>query len=257
MFNLFTIEKIQLLNELEMSVYHYVIQHQSAIPYMRIRELAAETHVSSTTILRFCKKLGCDGYAEFKLKMKEQLGQQNVVQVPEDLSELKTFLKHIESPAFQKKLDEAASIIAKADRVLCVGVSNSGYIAQYAARYFSTFGKFSMAVTDPFYPVWQMDDSASTAALVFSISGQSEQTIRIASQLKQHLCHIISITHSENNPVSQLSELTLPHYITMRRKKRNEGENQAPIEIDYSTQAPALIVAETLAKRVAARLQEE
>lgn len=64
-FNLFTIEKIQLLNELEMSVYHYVIQHQSAIPYMRIRELAAETHVSSTTILRFCKKLGCDGYAEW------------------------------------------------------------------------------------------------------------------------------------------------------------------------------------------------
>lgn len=42
-------------------------------------------------------------------------------------------------------------MIAQADRVFCVGVSNSGYVAQYAARYFSGFGKFSMAITDPFY----------------------------------------------------------------------------------------------------------
>ena len=88
---MFTIERIQTFNELEMLVYQYVIQHQSAIPYMRIRELAAEAHVSSTTILRFCKKLGCDGYAEFKLKMKEQLGRKNDVSIPEDLSELKAF----------------------------------------------------------------------------------------------------------------------------------------------------------------------
>ncbi|MBP3311929.1 MAG: MurR/RpiR family transcriptional regulator [Butyricicoccus sp.] len=133
---MFTIERIQTFNELEMLVYQYVIQHQSAIPYMRIRELAAEAHVSSTTILRFCKKLGCDGYAEFKLKKKEQLGRKNDISIPEDLSELKAFLERIESAPFQKKLDEAASIIAKADRVLCVGISNSGYIAQYAARIF-------------------------------------------------------------------------------------------------------------------------
>ena len=53
---MFTVDQIKSLNELELSVYHYVMQHQSAIPYMRIRELAAEAHVSTTTVLRFCKK---------------------------------------------------------------------------------------------------------------------------------------------------------------------------------------------------------
>lgn len=256
---MFTIENLQTLNELEMSVYQYVALHQSAIPYMRIRELASEAHVSSTTILRFCKKMGCDGYAEFKLKMKEYLGRQTVEQVPEDLSELKVFLERMESAAFQKKLDAAASMVAKADRVLCVGVSNSGYIAQYAARYFSTFGKFSMAVTDPFYPVWQLDDSSTTAALIFSISGEVAQTIHIANQLKRHLCRIISITNSEKCTVAQISDLNLAYYITMRRGKTNVDFTRPQIEsiIDYSTQAPALIIAETLAKRVAARLQEE
>lgn len=88
---MFTIQNIQDLNDLEMSVYQYVMQHQDAIPYMRIRELASNAHVSTTTILRFCKKLGCDGYLEFKLKMKEHLGNQGNVHVPEDLSELKVF----------------------------------------------------------------------------------------------------------------------------------------------------------------------
>lgn len=256
---MFTIEKIQNLNELEMSVYQYVVQHQNTIPYMRIRELAAEAHVSTTTILRFCKKLGCDGYAEFKLRLKETAGRQNIARIPEDLSELKAFLERVESPAYQKKLDEAAAMIAKADRVLCVGVSNSGYIAQYAARYFSTFGKFSMAVTDPYYPVWQLDDSNTTMALIFSISGEVAPTIKIANQLKRHLCQIISITNSEGSTIAQLSDLNLSHYITMRRGQANVDFTKPQLEsiIDYSTQVPALIVAETLAKRVAGRLQEE
>lgn len=258
-FHMFAVEKIQQLNELEMSVYQYVMLHQSAIPYMRIRELAAESHVSTTTVLRFCKKLGCDGYAEFKLKLKDSLGHQNVARIPEDLSELKAFLERVESPAYQKRLDEASSIIAKADRVLCVGVSNSGYMAQYAARYFSTFGKFSMALTDPFYPVWQLNDSANTVALVFSISGEVAQTIQITNQLKRHLCKIISITNTESSTIAQLADLRLAHYITMRRGKENVDFTQPQIEsiIDYSTQVPALIVAEMLAKRVAARLTED
>ena len=256
---MFTIEKIQNLNELEMIVYQYVIQHQSAIPYMHIRELASEAHVSASTIFRFCKKLGFDGYAEFKVKMKEYSGQKNEITVPEDLSELKAFLERMESARFQKKLDKAASIIARADRVLCVGVSNSGYIAQYSARYFSTFGKFSTALTDPFYPVWQFSGTTTTVALVFSISGEVMQTIQITNQLKQNNCHIISITNSEKSTVAQLSELNLSHYITMRRGKADADFTRPHAEalIDYTSQAPALIVAETLAKRVARRLKEE
>ena len=58
---MFTAEQVKSFNELEFGVYQYIIQHQAAVPYMRIRELAAETHVSTTTILRFCKKVDCDG----------------------------------------------------------------------------------------------------------------------------------------------------------------------------------------------------
>ena len=63
---MFSYEQIQSLNELEMEVYNYVIVHLEQVSHMRIRELAESAHVSTSTILRFCNKLGCDGYTEFK-----------------------------------------------------------------------------------------------------------------------------------------------------------------------------------------------
>ena len=145
---MFTVDKIQGLNELELSVYEYVIQHKAVIPYMRIRELAAEAHVSTTTILRFCKKMGCDGYNEFKYKLKESMGQKSIQQLPEDIAEMRAFFERVENTGFQEKLEKAASMIVRADRVIMVGIGNSGYIGEYAARYFTNLGKFSLYITD-------------------------------------------------------------------------------------------------------------
>lgn len=154
---MFTVEEIQSLNELELAVYEYVIQYKSAVSYMRIRELAAEAHVSTSTVLRFCKKMGCDGYMEFKLRMKEYVGQKDVAELPEDVAELKAFFDRMETKKFEKKLEEAAAMVARAERVVFIGIGNSGHIGQYGARYFTNLGKFSLFISDPFYPINMID----------------------------------------------------------------------------------------------------
>ncbi len=57
---MFSYEVIQSLNNLELSLYEYIMKNNKKVIYMRIRELADEAHVSTTTILRFCKKLNCE-----------------------------------------------------------------------------------------------------------------------------------------------------------------------------------------------------
>ena len=49
---MFTYEEIMSLNELEMNVYQYVLKNKEKTGYMKIRELAEEAHVSTTTVLR-------------------------------------------------------------------------------------------------------------------------------------------------------------------------------------------------------------
>ena len=49
---LFTPQQIKNLNELELLVYQYIIEHPNTVPFMRIRELAAEAHVYSAALLQ-------------------------------------------------------------------------------------------------------------------------------------------------------------------------------------------------------------
>jgi DNA-binding MurR/RpiR family transcriptional regulator len=58
---MFTHSAIASLNNLEMMVYNYVIKNRDKVMYMTIRELADAAGVSTTTILRFCRKR-CEGY---------------------------------------------------------------------------------------------------------------------------------------------------------------------------------------------------
>lgn len=53
---MFDVEQVKALNDLERMVYEYVVKDPEKVKYMRIRELADEVHVSTSTILRFCKK---------------------------------------------------------------------------------------------------------------------------------------------------------------------------------------------------------
>lgn len=151
---MFTAQALKSLNELEMLVYQYVMEHRFAVPYMRIRELATEAHVSTTTVLHFCKKMGCEGFSQFKWKLKEEGGTNaRDKDISDSLSELQTFFWRVGTPAYQEKLENAAAIIARMERIFMVGIGNSGSIASYGARYFSNLGKFALCVSDPFYPI--------------------------------------------------------------------------------------------------------
>lgn len=115
--NLYDPRQLESLNELESLVYRYIIEHPNTVPFMRIRELASEAHVSTTTVLHFCKKMGCDGYAQFKWKLKQETGSAQETRLPDTLGELQNFLWRVGTPEYDAALDEAAGLIARAERV--------------------------------------------------------------------------------------------------------------------------------------------
>lgn len=87
----------------------------------------------------------------------------------------------------------------------------------------------------------------ATTAIVLSVSGESEQVVKIVNGLKKADCRVISITNTEQCTVARLADIGLSYYITMRR-----GEEK----VDYSSQVPAVYLIETLGKKVRNRLAE-
>lgn len=120
---MFSTEQIKNLNELEMQVYQYILQHKAAVPYMRIRELAAKSYVSPTTVLRFCKKMGCEGYSEFKWKMKNEAGQEKTEILPDNHEEICAFFDELKSGKYEAKLEKAASIANRLKKAGCAIIS--------------------------------------------------------------------------------------------------------------------------------------
>lgn len=245
---MFTAQELKSLNELEMLVYQYVTEHRSAVPYMRIRELATEAHVSTTTVLHFCKKMGCEGFSQFKWKLKEENGiDTQDKDIPDALNELQTFFWRVGTPAYREKLEQAAAIIARMERIFVVGIGNSGSIASYGARYFSNLGKFALSVSDPFYPI-TLTDCTSAAALVFSVSGETPEVLKLAHDLRERGCTLLAVTGNESCTLAQVCDLTLPYYTAARR---SGVENY-----DLTSQIPAVYLMESLARRVHNRLNE-
>ena len=52
-------------------MYNYVVKNLKHILNLSVRELADEVHVSTATVMRFCKKMGYSGFSELKYKIKE------------------------------------------------------------------------------------------------------------------------------------------------------------------------------------------
>lgn len=121
---MFTYEKIKSLNDLEVSIYNYIISNSEKASRMTIRELAAQLHVSSTTILRFCSKMGCEGYSEFKYKLKEYLKDSGKREFADDYTIIQDFFKKVEHSEFDQEIQKAAEIICSREKVFFVGLGD-------------------------------------------------------------------------------------------------------------------------------------
>ena len=119
---MFRYEVIQSLNNLELSLYEYIMKNSKKVIYMRIRELAEEAHVSTTTILRFCKKLNCEGFSEFKVKFKMYIEENNIKKVNDDTSEIINFLKNIEGSDLDNRLDKLCNMVKMANSIIFLGI---------------------------------------------------------------------------------------------------------------------------------------
>lgn len=244
---MFTCEEIRSLNNLEIEVYNYVLTHMDKVLKMKIREVADETHVSTTTVLRFCAKMGCDGYAEFKFKLKDYMQTKHQEPKKEDHTLLINFIKHIQVEEYDTLLDQAVDIILSRENLLFYGIGSSSTLGKYGARYFSDVGKYSQYIDDPFYPIPQKyNDNCVLIAL--SVSGESREVIEEIRQYKEKGTRIISITNTDNCTIAKMADLAIAYFMPLVKLDR---------EYNITTQVPLVLILETLGHKIQYQLAQK
>lgn len=241
---LFTHSAVASLNNLEMMVYHYVIKNSDKVMYMTIRELADAAGVSTTTVLRFCRKLSCDGYSEFRVRYKLYLEQNEPPQANFGAGEIISFFKSVNNDEFDTLLDQAVDIIFASERIIFVGAGTSGSLAKYGARFFSNIGKFSNHIDDPYFPVTN-DMAKNALAIVLSVSGETEEILRFASQFSLHNCKVMTITSHEHSRLAKLADFNISWHAPQMRIAG---------VYDVTTQIPVIYILESLGRKLAKKL---
>lgn len=242
--SMFSHAAIASLNNLEMLVYNYVIKNRDKVMYMTIRELADAVGVSTTTVLRFCRKLKCEGYSEFRVRFKLYLEQNEPQQANFGASEIISFFKGVNNDEFDNLLDQAVDIILSSERIIFVGAGTSGALAKYGARFFSNVGKFSNHIDDPYFPVTN-DMARNALAIVLSVSGETEEILRFASQFSLHNCKVLSVTSHENSRLAKLADFNLSWHVPQTRIAG---------VYDITTQIPVIYILESLGRKLAKRI---
>lgn len=210
---------------------------------MTIRELADEVHVSTATILRFCKKNNFSGFSEFKTFLKNNLKEEKFSTAFEKIDYFDEFLENIKN--INEQVDSLQELIKSKDTIIFIGIGSSGAMASYAAKYMSYFGKFSIHIDDPFYPI-NTKPLNNSIAIILSVSGENNSIIGMVEKFKSLGIETLSITNKRSNTLSKLTDYTINYYISQERYYYEEGSS---LEYnDVTSHLPTVYIIERLAR---------
>lgn len=239
---MFQPEQISRLNDLEALVFDFIIKSPEQVQQMTIRDLASKVHVSTSTIVRLCTKLGFEGWADLKFYLKSQFREKTPEEQHYDnMLEFDMFLHRMNTEAYQNRLNQAAKMIADADYTVFLGLGTSGSLSDYATKYFVNTGLRSFVISDPFQAI-QVKGIGNIVAVILSVSGETQQVVNKELEFKSDGAKIISITNTEDCTVGKLADLQLSYNLV------NEWSKLYPLG-NLTTQLPVLAILEILAHK--------
>ncbi|MFV0394071.1 MAG: MurR/RpiR family transcriptional regulator [Coprobacillaceae bacterium] len=240
---IFTYQQIASLNDTEISIYQYVIKHIDEILPIGVREFAMLTHVSTATVLRFCRKVGCEGYTEFKYQLKMFIEKAEVPNLDHEIESIQSFFKYSTTLEFHQKIRTVSQYIKEANNICFIGIGTSGTLGEYGARFFSNVGYYSVSIKDPYYPV-PTSRSQGNLIITLSESGENEQVIDQLKMYQSKNSKIVAITNTSNSTISEMADVTIPYYVK---------EILLPQTYNITSQVPVIYILE----RIARELQRE
>lgn len=231
-----TIEKLNTLNDLEMSIYHYVEAHRDEVVKLKLKDIAEVIHVSPSMITRTAQKIGYDGFVEWKTAIKME-NKNHLHHKENKLNYILDYFQKVDNDEFNQSIHQATQIIAQSKEVMFWGVGISGAIAKAGAYLFNRKGKRSVVCDDFSMRVHGMYNHHD-CAIVLSVSGETDEMIQRIMLLKRCGVQVIIITNSASSSGAKMADLAICYYVP---SSRNEDFYSSV------TQVPVIYILESLA----------
>lgn len=193
---------------------------------LSVRELAAASRTSASSVIRLCRKLGCEGYREFQRELVYELASMDGINdvalediVPEDDVDsvlekvLRSDVRSMEATARLVDpgvLAECARAIANCRTVNLYGVGASLLAARDMQTKLERVDKVCRIQDDWHGQLLSARNlHADDVAVVFSYSGLTEEMLTVARYAREHGATVIAITRAIGSELADEADLVL------------------------------------------------
>lgn len=203
------------LSSNEQGILTYVVKNMQLVKNMSIRELASACFVSTTTIFRFVKKLGYEGFSEFIDAISTTEAETRKINIPSVIekenysdSYLKNIIEAIKVIT-NEKFEKFDAIMSRNPDIYIIAEGLSREVGNYFLRLLTTIGfnvhfpKESFEKSN-FVKKIKRDD----VVLVLSYTGDNQSVIYELEKIFAIATPtIISFTRADNNAIQNMSDL--------------------------------------------------
>jgi DNA-binding MurR/RpiR family transcriptional regulator len=207
----------------ERKVADYVLNCADEVIHSSVTDLAQTVDVSESTVVRFCQRLGYQGYPEFKILLARDLGTPfqdtyDTLDQHDDIATVvrKTFQIFIQAindtlavlnPDSVKAVTE---LLFGANHVFLFGCGGSGGSAQIAYQKMLRLGLPCSVCTDPHTQTLLAGMATGQDVVIgISYSGNNEDVMRAMRVAQERRARTVAITNYPASPAARMASVSL------------------------------------------------
>lgn len=213
------------LSEAERKIGEFILGHPELVPNMTTKDLAKNSDVSESSIIRFCKSIGIGSFKSFKLELVKDLTLNDtnltdfdILQKKDEPYELfqrvtyvnKAAIEAIPSSLDRREFERAVEVVKNADQMFFYGVGGSSTAAIDAFYKFAKLGIHCTTHHDFHFLLSSIPYLNENSVFVaISMSGKTKDVLDLAKFAKSKGATVIAITNIDKSPLYREADIRL------------------------------------------------
>lgn len=203
----------------EQDIKKYILEHPEQISIMSSRELGEATLTSAASVTRFCQKLGCKGYPDFKIRFLSEIQsgaftqeestismseRENVLTLMQKVTDMeKRALEDTRKELSLEQLMRVGELLHQAKYIDFYAYDVNIHLARYGCSQLFHAGKIANAYTESNVQELQaLIKKENHLAILISHTGENAKLVEIAKTLKRNRTKMIVIASGKSQTLS-------------------------------------------------------
>lgn len=213
------------------TITQYILEDPERTIQSNVRQVAKDTGISEASIVRFCRSIGLEGFADLKIQLIKCVSSLPIPSVFEEIDETES-MESVARNVFTRNLitlqtamqqmdfsqvAAAAELLRQAKQIVVCGLGVSASIAENCYVHLFRAGLPAIASTDPeLMQIFARKATEDTVFLAISKGGRSRAVVNALQEARSHGAKTVSITANDKTPLTEVSDVALVHYAPTR-----------------------------------------